>query len=168
MSNSIDDLIARADGLSRAKDRNGAMALANELVSQYPNEMKVWSLRAHLHALNHHYSEAVADLTRAIEINNMEPDFFFNRGSYSFRLGDNQSAIDDFTKGLALCDYHKDDYYRETLYFWRAETLLRLGRKQEAVADLSHIREDFSFWTDRLRTKADLLAECNKYPNGKS
>jgi len=127
-----------------------------------------------LYGRDSNYAEAVSDLTRAIEINALESaeqsldtghfkkvDLFFNRGADRFALGDNQSAIDDFTRGLDICDQYNSDDYRETLYFWRAEALLRLGKKHEAIADLARVADDFSFWTYKLRTKKDLLTDCD-------
>jgi len=91
-------------------------------------------------------------------------DLFINRGADQFALGDNGSSINDFTRGLDLCELYTSNDYRETLLFWRAEALLKLGRKQEALADLAYVSEDFRFWTDKLRTKGDLLADCAKLP----
>jgi tetratricopeptide (TPR) repeat protein len=174
MNLNVDNLISKAKKMARNDNNGGAMSLASELVEQYPNEVRVWSLRAYLHGRNRNYADAVADLTRAIELKALEPDLsfdkgvliavdlYFNRGADRFALGDDQSAIDDFTKGLDLCDHYKSDDYRETLHFWRAEGLLRLRKKREALADLAHVSADFSFWTYKLRTKADLLADCDK------
>lgn len=172
MNPSVDSLIAKAKELAQKDEGERAMALANELTEQHPDELRVWSLRAYLHGRSGNYAEAVADFTRALEINAKEPelgldkgiltavDLLFNRGADSFALGNIQSAIDDFTKGLDLCDRYGSDDYRETLLFWRAEALLRLGRKHEALLDLASVRDDFSFWTYKLRTKADLLNDC--------
>jgi tetratricopeptide (TPR) repeat protein len=164
MSTNIDTLIAKAKELARKDDNQGAMLLANELIGKYPNEVRVWSLRGYLHSRNGNHIEAVSDLTCAIDIDGMDPYLFFSRGVDKFEIGDNQSAADDFTEGLDLCDRHRNDYYRETLLFWRAEALLRLGKKHEALLDLARVRDDFSFWTYKLRTKADLLNDCSRLP----
>jgi len=173
MSKDMSNLIAKAEQMARSDDNEAAMSLANELVARYPDELRVWSLRAHLHGRNRNYSEAVADFTHAIEINAKEPelgldkgiltaiDLLFNRGADRFALGDHQLAIDDFSKGLTLCNRYNSDDYRETLHFWRAEALLKLGKKAEARSDLAHVSDDFRFWTFKLRTKADLLTDCN-------
>jgi tetratricopeptide (TPR) repeat protein len=160
----LDDLISKAKELERLGEDESAMQLANDLVAQYSSEMKVWLLRGHLHALNRNFTDAVVDLTRAIEINSKEPHLFFTRGMDRFALGDNAPATEDFTKALDLCDLYNNDYYRETLHFWRAEALLRLGKKREALADLARVPDTFSFWTYKLRTKSDLLADCSRLP----
>jgi tetratricopeptide (TPR) repeat protein len=175
MTHKFDDLISKAERLVQNSNAEAAMAIANELVEQYPSEIKAWRLRAHLHGRNSNYAESVADYTRAIEVDTAGPalnsdnvlttvDLFFNRGADRFALGDNHSAIDDFSRALDLSDkYHRGDY-RDTLHFWRAEALLRLGRKHAALSDLTRVPDGFTFWTDRLRTKADLLADCATLP----
>ena len=163
-SSDLDRLVSRAKDLATGGDAGAALLLATELVGKYPTEAKVWSLRAHLHSLNRNYAQSVADLTCAIEVDPLQPAFFFQRGWSRLRLGDDQSAINDFSEGLNLCDYHENDYYRESLHFMRAEAYLRLGKKSEGLADLAHVREDFTVWTYKLRSKTALLAECRNLP----
>jgi tetratricopeptide (TPR) repeat protein len=164
MNSPLDVLIARAKQLAKAGDDEGAMSLACELTKQHPREMAVWSLRAYLHGLNRDHLQAIEDLTRAIEINQKEPKLFYDRGIEELALRDNQAAVDDFTAGLELCDHYGDDSYREELHFLRAEAFLGLGRKQLALADLQHAREDLKTWTFKSRTKSELLEECRKLP----
>jgi tetratricopeptide (TPR) repeat protein len=156
------DLISRVEELAKSHEDDHAMSLANELVQQYPNETRVWSLRAYLHERSCDFDHAVTDLTRAIDINASEPHFFYSRGRYNFSLGNHLSAIDDFSEALALCDRHNSDYYREELHFWRAEALLKRGMKTEALSDLACVPDEFRSWTYKLRTKADILADCQE------
>ena len=166
---SVDKLISEARELA-GKDVLTAMSLANSLAAQYPDEPKVWSLRAHMHARSGSYAEAISDWTRAIELNSSRPstnpmlalDLLLNRGADKFALGENESAIVDFTEALHLCDQYSTDDYRETLRFWRAEALLKLGKRRQALLDLANVRDNFQFWTYKLRTKAELVADCNK------
>ena len=161
MSSSLNSLVLKAKQLARAGDHEKAISLADELVGRYPNEMEAWSLRAYLHARNHNYQEAVADVTRAIDVNALEPSLFFDRGRYDLVLGREESAVTDFSRGLELCDRHNDDYYRESLDFFRAEAFVRLGRKREVLADLVFVRDDYKMWIDKLRSKAD----CGELPD---
>jgi len=160
MALTFDEIIFKVKQLDKSGRDQEAMSLANELVARHSDKAQAWLLRGHLHALGKDYAGASADLTRAIEINALEPHFFLSRGKYRFLGGENALAVEDFSKGLELSDYHRNDYYRETLYFWRAEALLKLGRRSEALSDLAHVRDDFRFWTYELRTKADLLSDC--------
>jgi Flp pilus assembly protein TadD len=117
MNKNVEALIAQTESIARSGDEAEALRRATELVRTYPGNFRVWSLRAYLFGREKQYSKAIADLTRAIELNGLEPDFFFNRGSYFFHLEEHDNAVRDFTKGLELCDYHGNDYYRDTLHF---------------------------------------------------
>ena len=90
MSSNMDTLIAKAKELARKDDNQSAMSLANDLIEKFPNEVRVWSLRGYLHGRNSNHIEAVSDLTRAIDINSVDPYLFFSRGVDRFELGDYQ------------------------------------------------------------------------------
>ena len=160
MSSALEVSIAKAKKMARNNDVPGAMVVANRMLSEYPDQIEVWMLQGYLHELNEEYEQAKADITRAIELNELEPHLFYSRGRLLYQLGKLREAVQDFGKGLDLCDYHKNDYYRHELLFWRAATLLKLGDKKGSLDDLSRLPDDFSSWTDRSQTKQDLVAAC--------
>jgi tetratricopeptide (TPR) repeat protein len=163
MASFLDQLIGEVQSLYRAGDIRAAMSAADKLVERLPDEKRAWSYRAHLHRVAHEYSLAISDLTAAIRIrthDSNEPYLYFFRGACLLRVERLEDALEDFTAGLGFCDLYKDDYYRETLVFFRAYTLIRLGRASMALRDLENVDESFSFWIDKLRTKADLLRAC--------
>ena len=162
MTPSIENLITKARELARSGDDEKAMSIADALIQSHPDQSDCWSLRAYLRARNHHYQDAIADVTHAITASPIQPSLFFDRGRYEMADGQLESAIADFSRGLKLCDEHGDNYYSETLHFFRAEALIKFGRGFAAVEDLTHVRDDFKLWTDRLRTKEDLLAEIRQ------
>jgi tetratricopeptide (TPR) repeat protein len=158
----IDQLIAKAEQLAIAGDDAAALSMADHIVADFSRDMRSWSLRAYLHARRHEYGAAIDDLNCAIEINDREPSLFFDRGRYHLIRGTYDDAVDDFSAGLRLCDYYKNDYYREALSFMRAEAFLRLGNKSAARSELMAVRDNFTLWTDRLRTKSEMLRECDR------
>ena len=160
-----DGFIGRAEALAKERRYEEALSLATDLVQQHPNEMKVWSMRAYLYACKGDFERAVGDLTQAIGINSTEPVLFYDRGRYQSRMELFKAAVDDFGAGLALCDQFRDDYYRKSLHFFRAEALIELGRKREALQDLSHVRDDLRTWTYKLRTKSELMTQCVERPS---
>jgi tetratricopeptide (TPR) repeat protein len=162
MNLDLEQGISKAGDLAGSGNREEALSIANALVQQYPGEVRAWMARAHVQALMGDDEAAVSDVSGAIKINQAEPDLFFNRGRFRMRTADISGAINDFTKGLELCDFHNNDYYREALLFMRAEALARLGRTGEALADLAHVRDDFKIYTTGLRSKADVIADCHK------
>ncbi len=160
MTQNVHDLIAYAKELARSREEDKAMALANDLIAKYPEEMKVWNLRGYLYSRKNECKLALADYTKAISIY-PEHGLYFARGTVNFDLGDDRAAVEDFTNALAY--YNSDDEsYRWHLYFCRAEALLRMGRKEEALFDLEHVRDGFNRWTYKLRSKEDLIADCKK------
>ena len=107
MSSELENLIAKAKEMARNGDDSGAMALSDELLSQHPDEMRVWMLRGYLHELNEEYELAKTDFTHAIKINPLEPHLYYSRGRFSYQQGELHEAVQDFSKGLNLCDFHK-------------------------------------------------------------
>jgi tetratricopeptide (TPR) repeat protein len=160
MSSMLNTKIKRIEARTRARDPD-ALVQASKLIEQYPCEAKAWNLRAYVFAREKKYTDAIDDLTSAIDLCPTEPCLLHSRGRYYTRLGDYQRAIDDFTCGLAACDLHSSDYYREEFYFHRAYAYLRFGNKAAALEDLKRVRDDYLAWTDRLCTKQELLAECS-------
>jgi tetratricopeptide (TPR) repeat protein len=161
MKSSLESKIQRTKEMVRGGDGDGAMQLANELIAAHEDEIRVWLLRGFLYELADNHVAAAADLTNAITLNSCEPHLYFTRGRYRFQLGDNSGAVRDFNAGLELCNRLNNDYYRAELHFWRAEALIRLGKVQDALQDLSQVGDDHRSWTYELRTKQDLLRDCN-------
>jgi tetratricopeptide (TPR) repeat protein len=135
---------------------------AVELAEQYPEDPRVLHTLAYAHETRKEYAAAITAITRAIGISPREPALLFERGGYALKVGDHECAVADFSQGLVLCDEHKSDYYREAFHFLRAEAFVQLGRTAEALADLSHVADDYVFWTTKLRSKEDLLVLCGE------
>jgi len=89
-----------------------------------------------------------------------EPDFFYTRGRLLFEETRYRDAVSDFTKVIELCDYHSSDYYRGGAHIFRADAYVRLKEFDKAKADCKHVKDDKPIWTDKLRTRADILADC--------
>jgi len=132
--------------------------MAAEAVRLYPGEKRAWSLRGFLGHLTNHHDLAIAAASQAIEIEPDDEYLFFNRGRYYLSAGRWQEAVSDFSRGVELCEA----YERETFLFFRAEGLLQLGRREDALADLAGVPDDTRGWTFRFVRKPDLVAECMK------
>lgn len=161
MMTDIRSSISKAETLARANRVDEAEVIADKLVAQYPSRMEVWVLHGYLAAREGDFEKAIDSLTRAISICAEEPSLFYDRGRYQLTTGDNNAAISDFSKGLDLCDRYDNDYYRASLHFHRAEALLGIGKKSDAMADLSHVPAEFKCWTTRLRSREELMEECS-------
>jgi tetratricopeptide (TPR) repeat protein len=159
LSQMLEKKISEIEKLA-SEDDPSAFSKAAVLIGEYPNDPRVWSLRAYVLARQESFAAAIEDLSKAIELSLPEPVYHFDRGRYFLRMGDSSSAVNDFSVGLDLCDKYDSDYYRETFHFLRADALLSLGKKDEALWDLSHVSDEFVLWTTELRSKEQLVALC--------
>jgi tetratricopeptide (TPR) repeat protein len=145
----------------RAKDPT-ALDDAIELTEEEPDIWEGWHTRAYAHEARGDDAAAIEALTRAMELDAREPVLFLDRGGCALKTGDYERAVADLSEGLVLCEELDWDYYREPLHFLRAEALVELGRKAEALADLAYVRDDYVFLTTQVRSKAELLALCGE------
>jgi tetratricopeptide (TPR) repeat protein len=159
MSEQLKHQIKHVEDRIEAKDPL-AFEDAVKLTEQYPQEAQVWNTLAYANSWKKDYPAAVAAMTQSINLRPGRPALHFTRGGYSLMAGDYESAIADFTEGLALGNHLEREPYREVLYFLRAEAYYQLGRKAEARADLEHVEDDCTFWTVQVRSKAELVALC--------
>jgi tetratricopeptide (TPR) repeat protein len=86
------------------------------------------------------------------------PNPYFERAHWALRCRDFEEA----QKYLRLCLIRDRSYFRDTAHFWRAEALLQLGRRKEALAELRDVPDDYKeFWflDYRTRSKSDMLKE---------
>ncbi|GGA14303.1 tetratricopeptide repeat protein [Dyella caseinilytica] len=162
MTDNLEKLIASIETRVRADDPQ-ALAEVNDLIERFPEDARVWSLRSYIRSRSNDFDGAIQDMTQAIELAPTEPVFFFNRGRFHLRLGRAKEAIEDFTRGLEQCAHHQNNYYRDSLLFFRAAAHVRLRDGAAAAADLSEIEDDeFSLWIEGLVSKKQLMAEAEK------
>lgn len=149
----------RIDEISQLEPE-AALTHIKELLREHPDEAEAWSLQGSLYARCGNYDEAIKNLNKAIALSPQRAGFYFRRGRYNLKSGNVSEAINDLSEALSK-DNRNDITFTEALYFHRAEALIKLGKKQEALSDLSHIPENYQTWTFKLRSKADLIADCN-------
>jgi tetratricopeptide (TPR) repeat protein len=145
----------------KAGELEHAFELASSLLQESPDDARLWALRGRVAEQQANYQSAIDDLSRAIAISPLEPDYVFTRGRYRLAADDCRGALEDFTETLRLCDHHVSDYYRESAYFFRAESFLCLRTYDEARADCANVRDDTRMWTTALRSKQDILDACD-------
>jgi hypothetical protein len=161
MNDLLDSLLADIKKRVDAKDPT-AVERATRLAEQYPDVPKVWRVLAYVHSMYRDMDGAVLAMNRMMAVAPPHPTMFLLRGDYELDRGNLHAALADFDQGIALSKQLQDDWCVENLYFFRAEVLVRLGRKAEARADLAHVRDDFVEWMPKRRSKADILADCEE------
>jgi tetratricopeptide (TPR) repeat protein len=148
--------------IAKTEDYIEALRLVDDLILHNSHEDKIWATRAFINSRKGDREAAIVDWSKAIGLCE-EPHYFYMRGHDLFNVGRYREAISDFTKVIALCDMYKSDYYRGPAYFFRADAHVRLREFDEARLDCAYVRDDMQTWTDKLRTRADILAECNQH-----
>ena len=81
------------------------------------------------------HEEALADYTRAIELNPQHANAHYNRGNALGDLGRHEEALADYTRVIELNPQHTNAHYN------RGVTLDDLGRHEEALADYTRVIE---------------------------
>ncbi|MRG90886.1 tetratricopeptide repeat protein [Polyangium spumosum] len=161
MSEDLDRIIRNIRYRIRKKDPSG-FEDAVRLAEQYPEDADVWDTVSYAYDKRDDHAAAMAAMTRAIELDPKGLSLFYKRGEYALRTGDHESAVADFSRGLVLSDELNKNYLRDELHFRRAEAFIQLGKKAEALADLSQLRDDYVNFGPKIRTKADLLVMCGE------
>lgn len=159
MSDDLKLLVKRINVRIRAEDPTVVEA-AVKLTEQYPQEPDAWKTLAQAYLSDDHYPEAIAALTRAIELDPQRILLFFQRGENELSLENYQRAIADFSQALVLCDRQNADWCRRDLHFLRAEALVLSGKTSEALSDLACVPDDYVNWAAEVPSKAELLALC--------
>lgn len=154
--------LEKIERLTRDEDYEQALRLANDLLRERPEEVTIWRAKSHIMALEGNYDAAIKDISNAIRIRPEEPDYFFTRGRFLFAHGKYVEAIEDFTRTLELSEQQQSDLHVEAAHFFRADAYARLKLYDKAKADCGKIPDNAPMWTDRLRCKADILADCRQ------
>lgn len=161
MSASLDDLLEEIEELMEV-DLVAAIEAARRLAEKYPVEFFAWTQLATVLNMARQYDEAIAAITRAMEIGPIDPTLYDTRGRYELKRGNPEAALADFTAGITSCHELQKLRHLEEIYFIRADTFIRLKRFEEARADLAQLKDGYEHWTTTsLVTKTQLLAECD-------
>lgn len=161
MGTGEDSTLECAEEMARTGRYDEALCLLNELALVSPSEAEIWVARANVNTLKCDLDAAITDWTRVIGLCGTQPHYFFMRGVVLIQLGEFRKAVSDLTSVIELSDLYQSDYYRGTAHLFRAEAHLKLREFDNARRDCAHVDDDTRIWTDRLRTKADILAECS-------
>jgi tetratricopeptide (TPR) repeat protein len=142
-----------------------AINMCDEAIAENSTSPEGFNTRARINELAGNLEEALADITRAIEIEPNEPDYYYNRGRWHLGVGNLDDAVADQTQALEIGDNRDLHFYDECAYFFRAVAFVHLGRFDEALSDCQHVDDDFLMYSAGLGrlTKADLIREVQRH-----
>lgn len=93
-------------------------------------------VRARLAGIDRDYPAAIRDYEQAIRVEPGHTQAYFELGRIYFNCGRYQEAVDRITSGLKQIA-KTDQQTRSDALRWRGESYAKLGKNQEAIADLS-------------------------------
>ena len=89
-----------------AKIKEGKFDEATELLAfahvKYPKNPQILFSRGVSRGFQENYTGAVADLTRAIRLENDHADYYFYRAYFKSKLGNEKGAISDYSKSIEI------------------------------------------------------------------
>jgi tetratricopeptide (TPR) repeat protein len=143
------------------KNPRRALAICDKYLASHPNDDTALFRRFQAFDMLGEFQKALADINRVIDI---KPDFagYSCRGMLLRKLGDHAAAVADFTRSREA----DGKTWRESFDpHFRADSLARLGRLDEALADCAHIRDDH--WMPGVLglprgNKAEFIAEIKR------
>ncbi len=176
ISNPINSLILLTTGLIRyqAKDYDEAINRFSDAIAQLENNQpqqkdilaSIYYWQGNVRRDQKNNEKAIADYTKAINLNPKFANAYNNRGFTYSESGNKQKAIDDFNKAIEI-----DPNY-STAYNNRGFTYFNLGNKKKAVDDFNEaIRIDYKYasaYTNRglayshLGNKGKAIDDLNK------
>lgn len=158
---SIHKELERIRSIAQRGQKEAALELSQELLRTNADKAEAWALHASLHARNGNYIQALECASRAIALAPERATLYFQRARYNLDLNAPLDAIQDLNEALNKDRYNEASFTAE-LYFHRAEAFITLGKKKEALADISRLDDGYQTWTFTLRSKSDLLKDCDK------
>lgn len=112
---------------SQAELHEHALKAYTTLITTEPNIAVYYLERGNLYLENSQYPEALADLSRALEINYLLEEAYFLRGTIYGKLEDFAEALADMQQVLAINPQHGE------AYFFVGYILLRMGEKARCI-----------------------------------
>jgi tetratricopeptide (TPR) repeat protein len=127
--------------------------------SNDPADAAAWARRGTASAGRQDFDRAIADLTRACELEPANPDYFFERGQIYLQTGELENALTDFNRVLEL----KPDHVPALVS--RAELRISTKNVAEARADLDAIDKNAAKQAEIRFELAMALERANLMPS---
>ncbi len=118
------------------KMQEGKFKEATDLFSlahaKNPKNPQILYARGISRGFQENYMGAVADMTRAIRLEDDHADYYFYRAYYKSKMGNEKGAISDYSKSIALYPYYPESYFN------RGVKLMSIGNMTDACYDFQY------------------------------
>jgi tetratricopeptide (TPR) repeat protein len=165
MSKNIENMLNEAFSLvSNNRDYERAIEVCNEIIDTFPLRADGFRQRAWVFSHQGILSKALDDISLAIDKGEDDPHDFALRGRWFIGVGNFKAAIEDQSKVIDIGEESQFFYHTESAYFFRAVAFFNVQQYQDAINDLSKVRDDFLLYEIGIGklSKKDILEKCNR------
>ena len=124
-------LLAAAAFCSGCDREDPTISYSTAMIKRYPENARAYNRRGVNYEQLERYEEAVADYTRAIQLQPAAPNFYFNLGNALSSQGRYQRAIAQYDQAIRLFPDDADYYNNRGLAY------AKLGRYERAIKNCS-------------------------------
>jgi tetratricopeptide (TPR) repeat protein len=157
--------LLRGNVFQHDDDHAKAVEEYSEAISLAPNFREAYVRRAESWKSTKSFKHAIADLTKALQLDADDPISYRNRGSYQLFLGDNDQAISDYSKAIELKPDGETYRYRGYAFVKKGEFPQAIEDYGEAIRLAPDDATNFYMRAAALRNAGDLdkaLADCEE------
>jgi tetratricopeptide (TPR) repeat protein len=154
--------IEQAYEIAKGGNYDQALEICNDYIAEHPRERLGYKERSYIFERMKNWEAAIEDTTTLIRLGPEEPGDYFTRGRWKVMLDEYHSAIQDFTKAIAVDKAFNLIYYTDACLFFRAFCQLQIGEFEKAIADCSSLEDGFLLWIKGLVTKEDIVSEAKR------
>jgi len=141
----------------QARDINGALEALGKAIAAAPAEKRLWYTRGDILIKLRRWTEAVADLTKVIELDGAMSLAWRLRGFARQQLKEMENAGKDFTKVVELAPGSADSY------LYRASLRSMTGELEGALQDYNKVTELAAEWGPGYLSRAEVSSALGKY-----
>lgn len=115
-----------------ADNQLDAVSYLNTAIEENPLNVLSYLNRCAILDAKEDYTSALADITKAIEIDSAQPDYYFYRALIYCKTNDYKSALADMNQLISSQDFKKEAY----AYYVRARIYMEMKDKKAASKDI--------------------------------
>jgi len=136
--NNPENIILYGNSLANLWRFHEAIHVFSKGIEKHPGYAMLYRYRGHRYISVRDFDNAVADLTKAAELNDHDQEIWYHLGLAHYLKGNFEKALSSYENCLK---YATDDDSKISTSNWLYETLNRLGKKEHAARVLDSIPE---------------------------
>lgn len=118
------------DFSTAVKDHEFTLSCIDKMTKRYPKQYHTYLQRLLVHLEGtHELDKALQDAHKALELNQIDPQIYHNRGRVYYAMSDTAKALNDFDKAVELSPVT----YKYLPYFYQAKIMFERGDRDQAL-----------------------------------